>query len=101
LYPVEILRRFKAADPDNEGTIDAKELKAAAGRSITRLLKRPLALSWRNSGYFPLTQMRFANLHSQVNLARGSTSVRESVDPRVGAARAPRAATQQPRRRAA
>jgi hypothetical protein len=46
LYPVEILRRFKAADPDNEGTIDAKELKAAAGRSITRLLKRPLALSW-------------------------------------------------------
>jgi EF hand len=32
-------KRFKAADPDNDGTIDAKELKSAAGRSLVRLLK--------------------------------------------------------------
>jgi hypothetical protein len=31
-------KRFKAADPDNEGTIDGKELKSAAGRSLARLL---------------------------------------------------------------
>jgi hypothetical protein len=45
LYPVEILRRFKAADPDNEGTIDAKELKAAAGQSIKPLQVDPLRVS--------------------------------------------------------
>ena len=32
-------KRFKAADPDNDGTIDAKELKNAAGRSLAPLLK--------------------------------------------------------------
>ena len=32
-------KRFKAADPDNDGTIDAKELKNAAGRSLVPLLK--------------------------------------------------------------
>jgi hypothetical protein len=32
-------KRFKAADPDNDGTIDAKELKGPAGRSLVRLLK--------------------------------------------------------------
>ena len=32
-------KRFKAADPDNDGTIDAKELKSAAGRSLAPLLK--------------------------------------------------------------
>jgi Ca2+-binding EF-hand superfamily protein len=32
-------KRFKVADPDNEGTIDAKELKSAAGNSLVRLLK--------------------------------------------------------------
>jgi hypothetical protein len=29
----------KAADPDNDGTIDAKELRSAAGRSLVPLLK--------------------------------------------------------------
>ena len=30
---------FKAADPDNDGTIDAKELRSAAGRCLVPLLK--------------------------------------------------------------
>ena len=30
---------FKQADPDNDGTIDAKELKSPAGRELLRLLK--------------------------------------------------------------
>jgi len=32
-------KRFNAANPDNDGTIDAKELKSAAGKSLARLLK--------------------------------------------------------------
>jgi len=32
-------KRFKAADPDNDGTIDAKEFRSAAGRSLVRLVK--------------------------------------------------------------
>jgi hypothetical protein len=32
-------KRFKAADLDNDGTIDAKKLKSAAGRSLVPLLK--------------------------------------------------------------
>jgi len=32
-------KRFNAANPDNDGTIDAKELKTAPGRSLARLLK--------------------------------------------------------------
>src|SRR5262249_35990362 len=32
-------KRFKSADPDNDGTIDAKEFKSAAGRSLVQLLK--------------------------------------------------------------
>ena len=31
---------FKRADPDNDGTIDAKELNSAAGHALLRLLKR-------------------------------------------------------------
>jgi len=32
-------RQGKAADPDNDGTLDAKELKTPAGRSLLQLLK--------------------------------------------------------------
>ena len=32
-------KRFTAADPDKDGTIDAKELKSAAGKSLAKLLK--------------------------------------------------------------
>jgi len=32
-------KRFNAANPDNDGTIDDKELKTDAGRSLARLLK--------------------------------------------------------------
>ena len=32
-------KRFNAANPDNDGTIDAKELKSSAGRSLVLLLK--------------------------------------------------------------
>lgn len=31
--------RFKAADPDNDGTLDAKELKTPAGQALAKLLK--------------------------------------------------------------
>jgi hypothetical protein len=31
-------KRFKAADPDNDGTVSAAELKTAAGRSLSQLL---------------------------------------------------------------
>jgi Ca2+-binding EF-hand superfamily protein len=30
---------FKRADPDNDGTIDAKELNSPAGHALLRLLK--------------------------------------------------------------
>jgi EF hand len=32
-------KRFNAADPDKDGTIDPKEIKSAAGRSLVQLLK--------------------------------------------------------------
>lgn len=32
-------KRFKAADPDNDGTLDAKELRSHAGRALLRLLQ--------------------------------------------------------------
>jgi Ca2+-binding EF-hand superfamily protein len=34
-----IEKRFKTADPDDDGTIDAKELKSAAGRSLVLIVK--------------------------------------------------------------
>jgi hypothetical protein len=32
-------KRFTAANPDNDGTLDAKELKSSAGKSLVRLIK--------------------------------------------------------------
>jgi hypothetical protein len=32
-------QRFNAADPDKDGTLDAKELKSPAGRALLRLLR--------------------------------------------------------------
>jgi Ca2+-binding EF-hand superfamily protein len=37
-YLAVVEKRFKAADPDNDGTVSATELKTAAGRSLSRLL---------------------------------------------------------------
>jgi hypothetical protein len=34
-----VAARFKAADPDAEGTIDAKELSSPAGVSLATLMK--------------------------------------------------------------
>ena len=34
-----LIPRFKAADPDNDGTLDAKELKTPAGKALVSLLK--------------------------------------------------------------
>jgi Ca2+-binding EF-hand superfamily protein len=31
--------RFKAADPDQDGTIDKKELNSRAGRALLRMLQ--------------------------------------------------------------
>jgi hypothetical protein len=31
--------RFKAADPDNDGTLDEKELRSRAGQALLRLLQ--------------------------------------------------------------
>jgi EF hand len=31
-------KRFKAADPDNDGTVSAAEFKTAAGQSLSQLL---------------------------------------------------------------
>jgi hypothetical protein len=31
--------RFKAADPDNDGTLDEKKLRSRAGRALLRLLQ--------------------------------------------------------------
>ena len=38
-YDALVAERFKAADPDGDGKLDAKELKTPAGRSLMRLLK--------------------------------------------------------------
>jgi hypothetical protein len=32
-------QRFNAANPDKDGTLDAKELNSRAGRSLLRLLR--------------------------------------------------------------
>ncbi|MEA2952190.1 MAG: hypothetical protein QOJ96_1710, partial [Alphaproteobacteria bacterium] len=32
-------QRFNAANPDKDGTLDAKELNARAGRALLRLLR--------------------------------------------------------------
>jgi hypothetical protein len=32
-------QRFAAADPDHDGTLDAKELRSPAGQALLRLLK--------------------------------------------------------------
>jgi Ca2+-binding EF-hand superfamily protein len=37
-YLAVVEKQFKAADPDNDGTVSAAEFKAAAGRSLSRLL---------------------------------------------------------------
>ena len=37
-YLAVVEQRFKAADPDQDGTLDAKELKAPAGRALLRLM---------------------------------------------------------------
>ena len=38
-YLAVVEQRFKAADPDNDGTLDAKELRSRSGRALLRLLK--------------------------------------------------------------
>src|SRR5262252_4881854 len=38
-YLALVERRFKAADPDRDGTRDAKELRTKAGRALLRLLR--------------------------------------------------------------
>ncbi len=38
-YLALVEKKFKAADPDNEGTLDAKELHSKAGRALLKLLK--------------------------------------------------------------
>jgi Ca2+-binding EF-hand superfamily protein len=37
-YLAMVEKRFKAADPDNDGTVSAAEFKTAAGRSLSKLL---------------------------------------------------------------
>ena len=37
-YLAMVEKRFKAADPDNDGTISAAEFKSRAGRSLSQLL---------------------------------------------------------------
>jgi Ca2+-binding EF-hand superfamily protein len=37
-YLAVVEKRFKAADPDNDGTVSATEFKTAAGRSLSQLL---------------------------------------------------------------
>jgi hypothetical protein len=32
-------QRFNAANPDKDGTLDAKELRSPAGRALLRLMK--------------------------------------------------------------
>jgi hypothetical protein len=38
-YFAVVEQRFKAADPDGDGTIDAKEFKTKAGKALLQLLK--------------------------------------------------------------
>lgn len=38
-YLAEVEKRFNAANPDNDGTIDCKELKTKTGISLLKLLK--------------------------------------------------------------
>ena len=38
-YLTIVAGRFKAADPDGEGTVDCREAKSRAGRALMRLLK--------------------------------------------------------------
>ena len=38
-YASIVAQRFHAANPDNDTTIDAKELRTAAGDRLTQLLK--------------------------------------------------------------
>jgi hypothetical protein len=38
-YLSVVEKRFKAADPDNDGTLDEKELTSRAGRALLRLLQ--------------------------------------------------------------
>jgi hypothetical protein len=38
-YLAVVEQRFNAANPDADGTLDAKELKSKAGRALLRLLK--------------------------------------------------------------
>ena len=38
-YMAVVEARFKAANPDNDGTLDAKELRSRAGLALLRLVK--------------------------------------------------------------
>jgi hypothetical protein len=38
-YLALVDRRFRAADPDGDGTLDAKELGSKAARALTQLMK--------------------------------------------------------------
>jgi hypothetical protein len=38
-YLAVVEQRFNAANPDKDGTLDAKELRSTAGRALLRLLK--------------------------------------------------------------
>ncbi len=38
-YAALVEKRFKAADKDNDGTLDKKELNSSAGRALLRLLQ--------------------------------------------------------------
>ena len=38
-YLAIVEQRFKAADRDNDGTLEAKELRSPAGRALLRLLR--------------------------------------------------------------
>jgi hypothetical protein len=38
-YLAVVEQRFNAADPDKDGTLDAKELNSKAGKALLRLLK--------------------------------------------------------------
>jgi hypothetical protein len=38
-YLAFVEKRFKAADRDNDGTLDAKEFSATRGRALLRLLQ--------------------------------------------------------------
>jgi Ca2+-binding EF-hand superfamily protein len=38
-YLAVVEKRFTAADPDKDGTLDRKELRSAAGRALVRLVR--------------------------------------------------------------